>query len=216
MATWSRPPQGQPTQRRRELAPGEQRLFIALPLSEDAAARLREALVPLRERFPAARWLSDETLHVTLLFLGPTRDEQVPTVREAVVVAAGLVPAFEARTAMGGGRVGHPSQGGLGVAWLNLDLGAAEAAHLATTLGERLGTGESWPAKGHAAHITVARRADRALVGALEEQGAVEPVSWHVDRMVLFASHLSSTAAHYEAVHVATLGESVTSSTGGR
>ena len=67
------------------------------------------------------------------------------------------VNAYDARTATGGGRVGHPRQGGLGVAWLNLDRGAEEAARLAVDLGGRLGTGDGWPAKGHAAHITVAR-----------------------------------------------------------
>jgi 2'-5' RNA ligase len=183
----------------------ELRLFIALPVPDDAAHSVRDALGPLRDRFTTARWLDEPTLHVTLLFLGPTHHADVPRLRDAIDATAGLLPAYEARTTTGGGRVGHPRQGGLGVAWLNLDRGADEAAKLAVDLGARLGTGEGWPAKGHAAHITVARRATGDLVRALGEPGAFSPVSWIVDRIVLFASHLESSAARYEPLHVAPL-----------
>jgi 2'-5' RNA ligase len=189
----------------------ELRLFIALPLPEDAAHALRAAVDPLRERFPA-RWLDEPTLHVTLLFLGPTRPAELPRLREALDGAAASMPPYEARTGTGGGRVGHPRQGGLGVAWLNLDRGAAEAARLAIDLGVRLGTGEGWPAKGHAAHISVARRATGDLVRALGQPGAVPPVSWSVDRIVLFASHLDPAGAKYEPLHVAPLSGSVAAS----
>ena len=202
--TWGRPG-GAPAGRRREPGPDELRLFVALPLPADAADRLREALIPLRERFSGPRWLMDETFHVTLLFLGPTLESRIGSVREAVDAAAARVPSFEARTAAGGGRTGQPRQGGLGVAWLNLDRGASEAARLAIDLGERLGTGVSWPAKGHAAHITVARRASGELVRALAEPDAVAPVTWHADRIVLFSSRLGSGGARYESVHVAPL-----------
>lgn len=168
----------------------ELRLFIALPLPDEAAHGINDAIGPLRDRFPMARWLDEPTLHVTLLFLGPTRHADVPRLREAVDATAALLPAYEARTASGGGRIGHPRQGGLGVAWLNLDRGAEEAARLAVDLGSRLGTGNGWPAKGHVAHITVARRATSELVRALAQPDAVASVSWTVDRIVLFASHL--------------------------
>ena len=37
----------------------ELRLFIALPLPEEAALGIRDAVAPLRERFPSARWLDE-------------------------------------------------------------------------------------------------------------------------------------------------------------
>ncbi len=191
--------------RSRDPRQDELRLFIALPLPDEAAHGINDSIGPLRDRFPMARWLDEPTLHVTLLFLGPTRHADVPWLREAVDATAALLPAYEARTASGGGRIGHPRQGGLGVAWLNLDRGAEEAAQLAVDLGSRLGTGNGWPAKGHVAHITVARRATSELVRALGQPGAVASVSWTVDRIVLFASHLDSAGARYEAMHVAAL-----------
>jgi 2'-5' RNA ligase len=192
--------------RSRDPRDDELRLFVALPLPEEAARGVCEALGPLRERFPTPRWLDEPTLHVTLLFLGPTRQAEITRLREALDAAAASMAPYEARTTTGGGRVGHPRQGGLGVGWLNLDHGADEAARLAVDLGGRLGTGVSWPAKGHAAHITVARRATAELVHTLAQPGAVPPVSWTVDRIVLFASHLDRAGARYEEVHVAPLG----------
>lgn len=191
--------------RSRDPRPDELRLFVALPLPEDAARGVVAALAPLRDRYPGPRWLPEPTLHVTLLFLGPTLESQIPRLRDAVDAAAELLGPYEARTSNGGGRVGHPRQGGLGVAWLNLERGANEAATLAVELGRRLGTGDSWPAKGHAAHLTVARRATVELVRALAQPDAVSPVAWTVDRIVLFASHLDGAGARYEPVHIAHL-----------
>ena len=51
------------------------RLFIALNLPGELKARLAaEVLGPLRARLPGVRWVREETLHVTLLFLGERGD----------------------------------------------------------------------------------------------------------------------------------------------
>ena len=44
------------------------RLFVALPLSEDARARL----AALQSGVPGARWVAKDNLHVTLRFIGET------------------------------------------------------------------------------------------------------------------------------------------------
>src|SRR5690242_19535499 len=80
----------------------ELRLFIALPLPEDAAHAVRDAIDPLRERFPSARWLDELTLHITLLFLGPTRHAELQRLRDAIDATATVLPAYEARTSTGG------------------------------------------------------------------------------------------------------------------
>lgn len=174
----------------------------------DAAAALSNALAPLRDRFPHVRWLPPDSLHLTLLFLGATSRDRLAEISQALDQAATQQPSFVMRTGAGGGRVGHPGRGALGVAWLSLDRGAAETAHLATVLSEALQTGAAWPEKGHAAHLTVARRASRHLVDALRTAGqpdAVPPVEWASDRIVLLESHLGSGTPRYEPLHVATL-----------
>lgn len=171
----------------------------------EAAAGLAVALAPLHERLPHVRWLPPDSLHLTVLFLGGTLESRLPELRAAIDEAAALQAPFEIRTDAGGGRIGHPSRGGIGVAWLNLDRGADETARLAMALSERLRTGTAWPEKGHAPHLTVARRATRELVAALRDPTAVAPVSWTCDRVVLFSSDLGQGAPRYEALHEARL-----------
>ena len=159
----------------------------------------------MRGQNPQVRWLPADSLHLTVLFLGGTAEARVPEIRVALdEVAAGHGP-FQIRTDAGGGRVGQPGRGGLGVAWLNLERGADETASLATALSVLLHTGTAWPAKGHAPHLTVARRATFQLVRALRDPGAVAAVSWTCDRVVLFASDLGHGAPRYEALHAARL-----------
>ncbi|MEA2621879.1 MAG: hypothetical protein QOH61_789, partial [Chloroflexota bacterium] len=63
------------------------------------------------------------------------------------------------------------------------------------------GTGISWPEKGHAPHLTVARRAPRGLIATLRLADAVPPVAWTCDRIVLFRSHLGAVGPQYEVLH---------------
>jgi 2'-5' RNA ligase len=130
----------------------------------------------------------------------------VPDIAAAMDAAAAQQAPFEIRTDGGGGRAGPRQRGGIGVAWLNLDRGADEAAAMATNLGRILDTGMAWPEKGHAPHLTVARRAPHTLIARLREPDSVAAVSWLQDRMVLFESHLGSAGPQYEALHEARLG----------
>jgi 2'-5' RNA ligase len=159
----------------------------------------------LRERNPQVRWLPPDSLHLTVLFLGGTLEARLPELRGALDEVATLQRPFEIRTDAGGGRVGQPGRGGIGVAWLNLDRGADETANLATALSVRLQTGTAWPAKGHAPHLTVARRATFQLVRALRDPAAVAAVNWTCDRVVLFASDLGHGVPRYDTLHEARL-----------
>jgi 2'-5' RNA ligase len=164
-----------------------------------------QALTPLRDEFPGVRWLPPDSLHLTLLFLGDRHPSGVPDIAAAVDAMAAAQAPFEIRTDGGGGRAGPAQRGGIGVAWLNLDRGADEAAALATDLGRRLDTGMAWPEKGHAPHLTVARRAPHSLIARLREPGAVPTVSWLQERVVLFQSDLGSAGPHYQTLHEARL-----------
>ena len=92
----------------RPLAPGERRLFIAVPLGEDArlaVARLMGGLgAPAeggRSPDPAAppaarlRWVRSANLHLTLRFLGATPAAALPALEGAIGRAAsGIAPFF--------------------------------------------------------------------------------------------------------------------------
>jgi RNA 2',3'-cyclic 3'-phosphodiesterase len=60
------------------------RLFIALNLPKAERRRIHEAAAPLREAGFPVRWLDPENYHVTLKFLGNTRNEVVPVVEKVI------------------------------------------------------------------------------------------------------------------------------------
>jgi RNA 2',3'-cyclic 3'-phosphodiesterase len=182
------------------------RLFMALPVPHEAAAAIAHLCAPYRRRFPLARWLAPESLHVTLVFLGAVPPAGVDDVLAVMSRAADAGAAFPVATGPGGGRV----RGDDGVAWLGLATGSGAviglAAALARGLPEGLTRDRRGPRRTPDAHLTVARRADRGLVAALRDQ-ALGPLrtAWRADRIVLMRSHLGPGGSAYEEVGARTL-----------
>jgi len=119
--------------------------------------------------------------------------------------AAATQKPYSVRADDGGGRPGR----GEGVAWLGLSTGAGTLIRIATQLAERCppdATTGPPPRRTPSAHLTLARRADEAVVQALRHQshGSLG-VAWQVDRLCLVRSHLEATGAHYETLHEARL-----------
>ncbi len=180
------------------------RLFIAHPLPETVRAQLHEQLAPYRRCHPQVRWTRPETWHLTLVFLGSVDPDYVPDLVRLVNDVARDVAPYQARVAAGDGRMRQ----GEGVAWLGVSEGAGaliEAAALVAD-GCRPEITERPPRRTPSAHLTLVRRADAAVIGALREQthGPLG-VSWTVDRLALMRSHLQAAGARYRALHVATL-----------
>ena len=135
--------------------------------ASDVAGRLEAALAPYREAFPGARWQHPDAFHVTLRFLGSTPPERVDALTLGMArcgarsqLASGWRP-----TAV----TGSSADPG-GVAWLRIGTGGAQVGSLARCLVEdacaddpRIPDRGSAPAP----HVTIARRADRALIDAL-------------------------------------------------
>jgi 2'-5' RNA ligase len=183
------------------------RLFIALPLPEEVAAAVVEALAPVKARFPMARWMGADHLHVTLVFLGSTDPEQVPAVVRSIDALASRHAAIDMQLGAGGG---VERRGGDGVAWLTLAKGSGETLRLAQELAEAVmpldvGDGRG-PWHSPSAHITVARHATAALLRDPSfKQPPAQAVRWRADRVVLFRSLLEREAARYEVLHEAPL-----------
>lgn len=79
------------------------RLFIALNLPPELRARIAvEVLTPLRARVPGVRWVREETLHITLAFLGERSEADAREARAAVrEVAATQRPFHVSLTGLG-------------------------------------------------------------------------------------------------------------------
>jgi RNA 2',3'-cyclic 3'-phosphodiesterase len=185
------------------------RLFVAVPLPTDARAAIEELVAGLpvpADRRPV-RWVRLDGLHVTLRFVGPTLDERLQPLREAVdAVAAGARP-FTV-TLSGAGT--FPPAGRPRALWLGITNGADELGSLASALDRQL-TGAGWPSddRPFRPHLTLAR-ADGVWSGAQTARELIRAaadlvLSFPADRLVLFESHTGGGPARYEPLHEARL-----------
>ena len=189
------------------MSEGEWRVFVAVPLPPSVQAALTRTLAPARERFPEARWTRQESLHVTLHFVGGLAATAVPSLTAALSGAAAEHAAFDARIggagSFGGGR--RPR-----VAWVGFDEGAGSLAALATDVMAAL---EAPPARSDPRpHVTVARDAPGGVPEALRDAldgAARDDLTWTVDRIVVYRSHLGRGGSRYEEVGAARLGVAV-------
>ncbi len=65
------------------------RAFVAIELSEQLQARVGQQIARLRKLAPDARWVSSDSLHLTLFFFGEVADAAVPPISEALGRIAG-------------------------------------------------------------------------------------------------------------------------------
>ena len=60
------------------------RIFVALDIEEEIRKRLQQFLEEMRQLAPDARWVSPESLHVTLKFIGEKPEGAVKQIEEAL------------------------------------------------------------------------------------------------------------------------------------
>jgi 2'-5' RNA ligase len=181
------------------------RLFIAVPLPDDAAEAVRSVVDEVRaEPLPAGardvRWVRLDGLHLTLRFLGPTPEDRVErtatAVREVAQAAAGPI-AMEL-----GGAGTFPPHGRPRALWLGIVQGAEAlgdlAAQLDTTLAAAGRPSEHRPFR---PHLTLAR-SDGVAVGPLVADRLTNAMAERripvvIDRLALFQSVTGGGPARY-------------------
>ena len=104
------------------------RVFVGLAPDNTFLENLFKNIAPLKEEFPEFRWLSEDTLHITLAFIGEIQAGILPQIIKASGIAAGCkkIPAVtgKLRTLPGGK---SPN-----VLALEIDRGGNEIASLAS------------------------------------------------------------------------------------
>ncbi|HJP89206.1 MAG TPA: RNA 2',3'-cyclic phosphodiesterase [Candidatus Limnocylindrales bacterium] len=188
------------------------RLFFAVPVSEDARAKVGQLIDEVQgsvgDGSARIRWVRVDGLHLTLRFLGPTPEDRRPPLEAAADgIARASVP-FEVRLAGGGA---FPSLARPRSLWVGVDQGADRLATLADQLTAAAGEcGLVLDTRPFAPHLTVGRT-DGVRLGptaAVTLAAAAEhlDVRFIVDRFVLFRSILGGGPARYEPLHEARLG----------
>ena len=172
-------------------------------MPEKAKHVVAEAIKPLQEAFPKARWVSPENWHVTLKFLGSTYPRLVGWVHKQVAAAAAGIQTFETRpTGLGA----FPSPGRARVLWAGLDDRRGRMAELALALDAALGKEFTTETRPFTAHVTVARSEQPLRLPTGFSETPLESVAFRVERVTLFRSHLQRPAPRYEPLEVMALG----------
>ncbi len=167
--------------------------------------RVREAVPPNGSR--DVRWVRLDGLHLTLRFLGPTLEDRIAAIVDAVRTAAAQARPFEVSI---GGAGAFPNGARPRALWLGLRSGGEELAGLAASVDRAL-VGAGWPveAKPFRAHLTLARtdgvpagaRVAARLIQAAEDLRIACPI----DRIGLFESLTGGGPARYEPIELVPL-----------
>jgi len=177
------------------------RLFLAIPLPLDLAARAFEIL-PIT--LPALRRVKAENLHITLAFLGHTPDENLDDV--AAAAREGALPVSPFRLSFD--RAGRfPDRGRPRVVWLGIAEGEASVVELGAGVYAGLRSrGLRFDDRPLAPHLTLARVAEDAslaeakTVGAAVETMPVPSLHFDVTEIAVVQSVLSPKGPRYTAL----------------
>jgi 2'-5' RNA ligase len=190
------------------------RLFVAVPLPDDAAETVRSIVDevradPLPEGARDVRWVRLDGLHLTLRFLGPTPPDRVEPTAAAVQAVAGSA-AGPIDLELGGAGT-FPPRGRPRALWIGIVSGADALGQLAAATQDALvAAGWERDERPFRAHLTIAR-SDGVAAGILvaerlEKVMADRRIAAPIDRLGLFESVTGGGPARYVPVTSARLG----------
>ncbi len=184
------------------------RLFIALPLPISVERELDRVLGILRPEGREVKWVPSKNIHLTVKFLGDTREDLVPKITRAIDEVATDYQPFETMIDRIGG---FPNLRRPNVIWVGGSEPMEEAAKMARAVELRMRKlrfeKETRPFK---AHLTLGRvrRGKRVDdLTAFLDGYKIDSIPLKLDRLVLFKSTLTPKGAIYERLHEAVLGE---------
>jgi 2'-5' RNA ligase len=181
------------------------RVFVAARLDAEVRDALDAALARAREtRVPALRWVSRESWHFTLQFLGDTPESRIPALRDALERAARASAPFEVVLA-GAGAFPRPDHAR--VVWVGARDATDALRRLAADVMRETGPlGFTPEARPFHAHLTIARLKQPANVVPLLDAVRVPELVQPIREVVLYRSHLSAGGARYAPLATVPLG----------
>ena len=183
------------------------RTFVGLPLGRGVRrklARLAEGHGDLR----GVRWVNEENLHVTIKFLGNTREQELARIGELIRAAAGEVEPFvvDVRGLGAFGSKARPR-----VIWAGVERGAEALTQLSAGLDEVLaGEGFGAEKRRYVPHVTLARvtSGDGRGISEMVEKGRVGQYGVFDARAITYySSDLQRGGAVYTVLSTAPLGQ---------
>jgi 2'-5' RNA ligase len=182
------------------------RCFIGVPIGQPLDKELRASLGPLKAATSAEadelRWIDPREWHLTLAFMGPTPESELPRLIEALTEVAANHAPFAIPT---GGLGAFPSRREVRILWYGLADRSRRLAELAIAVRIAMDCDTASPFR---AHLTLARaKGDRGVtLPAATWKTPVPAGQLAVEELVLYRSHLGSGPATYEILASAPLG----------
>jgi 2'-5' RNA ligase len=178
------------------------RMFVAADVSSDIIGRSKKLIAKLEKAGVDARWTTNETMHLSLKFLGEVKDNRTMEVCQAVERSVCGVEPFTF-SCLGAG--GFPHNERPRVLWMGIDDGREELCALQARVEDELAAiGFRHESRTYSPHLTIGRmRRSKEeattigeTLGELVEFDGGEAV---VDELVLYASYLDRrVGATYE------------------
>src|SRR5215469_14764483 len=133
------------------------RLFIALDIDHSIRERIARFLEGVRNFAPDARWMREESLHVTLKFIGELAEEKVEAIKQSLSTVTGSAGDIQFR-----GYGFFPTPKSARVFWIGMESGP-ELATLAAAIDETMpALGIAKEERAFTPHLTLARAGGRS------------------------------------------------------
>jgi 2'-5' RNA ligase len=175
------------------------RSFIAVAVPPESVGKLRAAQEQLKAASDGIKWVSPESFHITLKFLGEVERPRLSALWDAVsAVLAGSRPFTMRFRGVGA----FPSPSRARVVWAGMNEGATELAELAERVEQACGQyGFERERRAFQAHLTLGRVRDPGpnpgLAAGIKGLAEVERGQSAVDRVLLMRSELTPRGAIY-------------------
>jgi 2'-5' RNA ligase len=176
------------------------RAFVALPLPDSLRRAVAETIERLTPSLPGVRFVRGEGAHVTLRFLGWTREDTIAALEAPLRAAAAACPPLDLAVR---GLGTFPERGRPRVLWLGLEVPRAAAALQAACERAAVAAGFEPETRAFHPHLTLGRWRDRARRLPLPD---VDLGSAHVGALVLYRSELRPSGSVYAPLAVFPLG----------
>jgi len=179
------------------------RAFIALQISDEMKCELSRIQQELKKVSDGISWTGEDSMHLTLKFLGDINDEQVLEIKEILDGISSVTSPFETSLFKVGA---FPDLNRIRVLWVGMDKACAEIEKIAAALEEELGKiGFFKEDRPFSAHLTLGRVRSAKNKEKLKEivsSVEVAPNACLIDHITLYQSTLTPKGPVYSPLHV--------------
>jgi len=178
------------------------RLFLAFPLAVEVTDYLGTVIADLKPHTDSIKWVAPKNIHLTARFLGDTKEDAVPRLKELVdSVALAHTPVSSSLMQLGA----FPNLSRPKVIWVGISEGADRLGDIACDIEQRVRRLKFEPdSKPFKSHLTLGRVREGARLDRFVDHlksCSIKSIPVTFESIVLFKSTLTSQGPIYERLH---------------